>query len=198
VILKTVDALAANYITNSFAFELALAETQTSDLTAALKAFYDGIVGSLSSHVAQNGHEIKYTNLPGLTPNYPYAVGTFNLVSVPTGTPMPSEVAIALSFQGTKVAGLPQNRRRGRVYLGPFETTALGTDGRPSAATTTAITTAADTLRTNLAGLATPINWSVWSQVDGDVVNITDGWVDNSFDTVRRRGLQVTSKALWS
>lgn len=197
VILKTVDAFPANYATNSWAFEVSAIPGQTSDITTILKAFYDTLRPYMSGRTAQNGHEIKWTALPGSPPNYPFATTTFNLTTAPAGGNMPQEVAMALSFQGARFAGLPQNRRRGRVFLGPLDSSVCGTDDRPVSAFLTTMTGAATTLKAACQALSPAVNWSVWSQTDADVVNITDGWMDNAFDTVRRRGIEVTSRTLF-
>ena len=198
VVLHTVDNFPANYITNTFAMEVAASGAQTAGITARLKTFYDGLSTLFAGTLAQSGHEVKFTDLPGLVPNYPWAQTTFSLAAAPSGNPLPSEVAIALSFQGAKFAGLPQARRRGRIYLGPLKTTAADTTGRPAAGIRTSVATAAASLLSGLQAEAPPVNWSVWSQVDGDVVNITDGWIDDAFDTQRRRGVETTARTLWT
>lgn len=193
VILHTTDAVPSNYVTNSWAFEVAAYPAQETDIMDQLDLFYSTLVPYLSPAIAQGGHQVKWSALPGVPPNYPYDETAFALATAPAGSALPSEVAVALSFQGARFAGLPQNRRRGRIYLGPLDSTA-NTSGRPTAALTLAMANAANDFGNNLVALTPPVNWSVWSHVDADVVNITDGWIDDAFDTVRRRGVETTSR----
>jgi len=198
VILHTADAFAANYVTNSFAFTGTDPVPVLSGITTAIKDFYDDLTPSLmSSSITQNGHEIKYYDLPGPVPNYPIDEDTFNLAASWTGSPMPSEVALCLSFQGQRTPGFPQARRRGRVYIGPVGT-AANTSGRPSSTFITMLANAATTFKSNILALGDDTVWSVWSVADQAGVGIDNGWVDNVWDTQRRRGVEETSRTTWS
>lgn len=197
VILHTADAVPENYISNSFCFDGMDTGGDDAAIVTMLKDFYDDLTpATMSSVVTQNGHEVKLSQLPGLAPNYPYFEGTFNLASAWSGSPMPSEVALALSFQGVRSAGAPQARRRGRVYIGPFGSNA-NTSGRPAAAVLTFMANAATTMQATAASIATSGGWAVWSVADQTAVPVDNGWIDNSWDTQRRRGLVYTSRTLW-
>jgi len=198
VILHTSDAVPENYISNSWAFGGMDPGTDDTAIVTMLKDFYDDLTASyMSSVVTQNGHEVKLSALPGSPPNYPYFEGTFNLASAWSGSPMPSEVALALSFQGARAAGAPQARRRGRVYIGPFGSNA-NTSGRPAAAVLTFMGTAAATLNATAASISSGGGWGVWSVADQHLVLVDNGWIDNSWDTQRRRGLVYTSRTLFT
>lgn len=194
VILHTSDAVPENYISNSWCFEGIDTGSDDTAVVTMLKDFYDDLTASyMSSVVAQNGHEVKLSQLPGLVPNYPYYEGTFNLASAWSGSPLPSECALALSFQGQRSAGAPQARRRGRVFIGPFGGNA-NTSGRPVAAVLTFMANAANTLKTTAASISTAGGWAVWSIADQAPVLVDNGWIDNAWDTQRRRGLEYTSR----
>jgi hypothetical protein len=197
VILHTVDQVPANYVQNQFGIDTTTEDPDFDALTTAFQTFYRDMQSSniISDRIAASGHEVKYYAMPGLLPNYPTEIDTFNFVSAPGGDTLPEEVALVLSMQGEKVSGFPQNRRRGRVYIGPISTN-CNVDGRPTAITLTNLTDAAATLWDDIKQIVGH-HWSVWSTVDQDMVHITDGWVDNSFDTQRRRGVQVTSRTTW-
>lgn len=198
VILHTDDNTPANYITNSLAFVSPGTFADFTGLTGVIKDFYDDITAAyLSSELAQNGHEIKYYDLPGTPPNYPIEEDTFNLAANPSGSPLPQECAIVLSFQGVRTPGFPQSRRRGRIYLGTWGASA-NTSGRPTAALVTIIATAATTFKTAVAALADPIDWAIWSVADQAPVAVDNGWIDNVWDTQRRRGLLETSRTTFS
>lgn len=193
VVLKTVDNIPENFVSNSWCFTLDSASTAGTMLTPILKAFYDSIVSYYSPVIAQNGHEIKYSALPGVMPNYPFDTDIFNLGAAPAGGKLPDELAIVLSFQGIKAAGAPQARRRGRLYLGPLDT-AAATDNRPATACLTAIANAATTLKASVIALGGNSRWSIWSVADQVGVLVDNGWVDNAFDVQRRRGVLPTSR----
>jgi hypothetical protein len=111
-----------------------------------------------------------------------------------TGAPMPREVALCLSF----FADRNLKRHRGRIYVGPW----LQSQGaeRPS-----------EDLRTRLIALAQAFSdvgttgpivhisgvdgWAVQSIADSALRIITDAWVDDEWDTQRRRGLKSTARS---
>ena len=197
VTLKTTDANPENFITNSWCVFTGVPPINVAATITSFKDFYDDINATYwSSSIAQNGHIVKFYALPGVKPNYPFAEGTFNLASAPSGSPLPSECAIVLSMQGTRTAGSPQARRRGRIYLGPWGA-AANTSGRPTPALATQIASATQTLEANLNAQSPISSLAVWSQADGVGVNIVDGWIDNAWDTQRRRGLQYTSRTTY-
>lgn len=98
---------------------------------------------------------------------------------------------MVLSFQADKVSGLPQARRRGRVYFGPLGGAAEAS-GRPGTTLLSAVVAfgAALLSESNLADWT----WVVYSTVNNGGAPVTNGWVDNSFDTQRRRGLEWTAR----
>ena len=185
-ILHTTDAVPENYVTNSWAFQLLSTSGSGALLTPLIKAFYDTVRPYLSQNIAQNGHEIKYSELPGTPPKDPYDLDIFNLTTAPAGGMLPDEVALALSFEGTKAAGLPQARRRGRIFVGPLNA-AAATQNRPSSAFITAMVTAGTNLKANTLGIGA-----------GSFVPTNNGWVDNAFDTQRRRGVLSTSRGVFA
>lgn len=198
VILHTVDAFPANYVTNSWAFMGTDPVADATALTAAIKAFYAAWAPTyMSNLVAQNGHEVKYYDLPGPRPNYPVLEQGFNFTTAPGGAPLPSELSCVLTIHGTRTPGFPQSRRRGRLYLGPLGTAAQS-GGRPVSAFMTALTTAAIAFKSTVDGLAGDTAWAVWSVTDGAAVGVSGGWVDNAMDVQRRRGVEPTSRTTWS
>jgi len=194
VILHTTDNVQENYVTNSWCFQVPSALGSTGPLTTALKDFYDDLIAAdWSLSLAQNGHQIKYSLLPGTPPNYPFDEDVFNFAAAPNGSQLPSELALCMSFQADRVAGFPQARRRGRVYIGPLGIT-TNTSGRPTSAVISRLATAGATLKSNVAALGADYAWAVWSVADQASVKVKDGWVDNAFDVQRRRGLAYSSR----
>jgi hypothetical protein len=121
---------------------------------------------------------------------YPINLGTI------TATSLPSEVAVVASFFSTR--NLP--RRRGRVYIGPLASTAMATAtngvNTPALVIRTALLESMRRLRS--AAPAQGLNWSVLSQVDAVMRPITAGWVDDAWDTQRRRGEGATGRLTWA
>jgi hypothetical protein len=115
---------------------------------------------------------------------------------VPLGassTPVPEEAAVCCSYYAIQ----NRPRRRGRVYIGPLDVTALER-------TTTRVRTS-DALRAVLSGCATrlmtgngqSITWVILSGVDAAARVITGGWVDDAPDTQRRRGTAAAARTVW-
>ena len=161
----------------------------------ALETFYASIDSLLSSSFS-GLMTIKSYRRSDAQPRVPILTTPPTLV--PGAGQLPSEVAFVVSFQGVRIAGGNQARRRGRIYLGPLTSTAADTaTGRPAAATISTVATAADVLVTS-SKAAADWEWSVWSTVNLDGTNVDNGWVDNAWDTQRRRGISPTARTLFS
>ena len=198
VVLHTVDGVPANFVSNSFCFMGADPFGDKAAITTALKNFYSSFNTTyLSNAIAQNGHEAKYYDLPGVKPNYPLAEDVWNLTSAPTGGPLPSEIALCCTFHGARTPGFPQARRRGRIYLGPLGTVTNASNGRPSPAFITAAVTGLTGLKAAIDALASDTEWAVWSATNASPVDITGGWVDNAWDIQRRRGVEENARTVW-
>ena len=128
--------------------------------------------------------------------------------SGPAGGDLPGEVAICMSFHGPldglalavggtgkthKGGTRPQSRVRGRCYIGPFNSIAIDSPASEytSAGAYKDIAHAGGALR-----LAAP-SWAVWSRKNGTTTIINGGFVDNEWDTVRRRRVAATTRALF-
>jgi hypothetical protein len=158
---------------------------------------HKGIQSYYSSLVRQSDHTWKLYDRADTPPRAPVATGTWSFAGAPAGDSLPKEVALCLSFQGAPLSGTPQSRRRGRIYMGPLRTSALGTDGRPVAGLITQLKDAGDNLLAASEAAASWI-WVVYSPTSGLETTITNGWVDNEFDTQRRRGRVPTSRTTFS
>lgn len=120
----------------------------------------------------------------------------------PNPTPadnLPEEVAICISFRGE----LPNTaRRRGRIYVGPLNINALNQSlsidqaTRPNATCLNAFRDTANGLMEEIATLGW--QWVIRSTVPStNYVPVVAGWVNNAFDTQRRRGVVPTSRVIW-
>lgn len=119
-------------------------------------------------------------------------------IPVPGGSSvgLPAEVAVCLSFYSER--NLP--RSRGRVYIGPLsqQSAEVGTNGRvhPSDTLVETLATAANRMRNSAMGPDQP-QWAILSQRDAALKLVTNGWVDDAFDTQRRRGEIATERTIW-
>lgn len=128
--------------------------------------------------------------------------GPYNMGAPESPTNMPLEVAGVISFQGAVTAGTNPARRRGRNYIGPLNTAALDAG---SASTMPKLTTGfiaglldyAEQLEAVNIG-AGACTWCVYSKTDNAMVPVTNGWVDDAFDTQRRRGNDTTARTLFT
>lgn len=137
---------------------------------------------------------------------------------VTDGPPLPSEVACCLSYKSTLSGAVPPARRRGRIYFGPLGMGSVNDSGTHPvvlALLQDTLLAAAPTLKAALTAIG--VDWSVYSrpfpgrpETDrpgnprgplpalparaGAVFHITNFWVDNSFDTIRKRGERATSR----
>jgi hypothetical protein len=196
VTLRTADAIPANFLTNSLWFDV-VEEEDYPIITAVIEECYNLLIAELSNLLAQNGHEIQFYRESDPTPRVPTFETTFNLDSAPSGSPLPREVSLCLSFQAGKVSGLSQARRRGRIYLGPLDSATVGTDGRPDAGVIAAVASFGEQLL-GASQASLTWKWAVYSRVNGSGSEVMDGWVDNSFDTQRRRGDAPTTRDTFS
>jgi hypothetical protein len=117
-----------------------------------------------------------------------------NIGPLGTGTVLPEEVAACITW----VAGANRPRSRGRTYIGPLANTALTVENGRTKITTgfrTSMAHAANFLqkRSHL-DPTQGVRLHLWSPSDGVMKEVSGGWVDDAFDTQRRRGPEPTSR----
>ena len=175
------------------------------DFYSAIPTGDTGAVAGLLGSSLSGDFTFDVYSLDDPTPRVPVASRTGTISNATSA--LPREVALALSFQGATVAGEPQARRRGRVYIGPLSAAVTVIDtatGVPAAAALTRIQRAG---RDMLAAANASIDWT-WG-VESPTLRalatgpesftpIQNGWVDNAFDTQRRRGERATARQLWT
>lgn len=149
-------------------------------------------------------------HLDGTPHGSPVTAGTFTLGAAGSASGLPSEVALAMTLRGFgwqdapvevpdgndpgSAVDRPKQRRTGKLYIGPFNTTALGAEVngevRPHGDLVTALLNQGEKLTDDL--LANNHIWAVWSRADQGMYQISELQVDNAFDTQRRRGADAT------
>jgi hypothetical protein len=164
---------------------------------SALQTFYSA-VDQLFSSVTATPVTLRFYDLGEPQPRTPLAAPATVTFVPDTGTVVyPEECAIALSFQGSKVSGVPQARRRGRVYLGPLSGIGAIVAGRTQVPNSvTGVIAAAGGGLLAASESASTWKWVVYSPTSaaegmpGEAwyTAVKSGWVDNAFDVQRRRG----------
>jgi len=144
--------------------------------TSALTAFVPSAMVTATA-------EVRVYDLGDPAPREPTIIPV-GVAGLSAATPLPGEVATCLSYVADR--NLPRNR--GRIYFGPLGAgangTVIGGHLRPSASLLTSLVEGANFLINNTVDLT----WVMISQADANAKVITGGWVDNAFDTQRRRG----------
>lgn len=155
-----------------------------------------GEIGDMIGGQVLSAAEVRYYDLGDPEPRVPIVMS----MTIPTNAEqsfLPSEAAIVVSFRGEP----PHTaRRRGRVYIGPLNNSVVvetvGSRGSPPPRigqdVINRLVTAFSLFNTQQPG------WRIRSTVPSEnFVPVTNGWVDNAFDTQRRRGEAPTSRTIW-
>lgn len=155
----------------------------------------------MSGELNLAGTRAKYYDMDDPEPRSPFADESLGLVQ---GTPrsvinLPGEVALCSSYRGDLVSGEPPARRRGRIYIGPLNSGALSAGGTdPARPLGTFRTSVAGATQALAAASTLGVRWVVHSRVSGTNTAIEYGWVDDAFDTMRKRGVEATTRSNWS
>jgi len=197
VTFPAASADSEDIVVNTWHFDLASTdEGGTTDATTALDAFYTSFITSLSaSHTWASGR-IKWYDLTDPEPRAPIHDTGFAISGTASANQLPRECSICVSFQGDQVSGVSQARRRGRIYLGPWGTGANNTSGMVASSLVTTLATACGTLLSASEADA-DYQWVVYSRTTGLAVPVTNGWVDDAWDTQRRRGVDATTRTVF-
>lgn len=156
------------------------------------------------------------TDLSGATPfGSPSASSNFTLGAVGgAGSGLPEEVCVVLSYNADLtdipvsvtdpgppvVTTRPQARRRGRLYFGPlWDAASFETAGvvRPIGGLRNVLGWAM-TDYCNAVEAATTGQVVVWSKADAAGYPVVEGYVDDAWDTQRRRGPDPTARTIFT
>jgi hypothetical protein len=183
---------------NTWSFDLAsTSEGNLEQVRDFLSAFYTQISSFYSRVINPQLARVRIYARADPEPRTPLLD---EIVPMPTdqGTGVvPEEVAICFSFQGVPASGSPQARRRGRVYLGPFNTSVIAAaDAQNRSRVATGFATNVFTgYNEAWDELTTAGNvHEVWSGASSTGFPVVNAWMDNAFDTQRRRGAAATAR----
>lgn len=192
-------------------FHLSAPDTSQATLDAialAIERFYrtpydvdsDAVGSFISNVVLRASGSIEIYDWADPSPRVPIAFYPMELAANGVTSSLPNEVALCVSWQGDRQSGVNQARRRGRIFLGPLSTNATTTvanePARPATAFIIAARRASERLVTELS--EDEVRLAVWSRVSSQLTPVTNGWVDNDFDTQRRRSTIPTSRSTWT
>lgn len=206
VVFPMFTNLPKDVITNTFHFTpltpIGL-QTAAGIATPWLADFYELAYGggtNMAAYMLPLLATVHWYDLEDPPPRQPHIVPLGATISLGVSE-IPTEVAAVVSFQGDPISGVPQSRRRGRVYIGALTNAAMDPgSGSSFPVLTTATLTALDNAATGLlaaSGSQADLRWVVHSTVAGTDAIVTNGWVDNSPDTQRRRSVDALSRTLF-
>lgn len=206
-VIPMYTGLPTDVITNSWSFHDSGVGTDFEAAADAInpfvQAFYDSIYDNVPNYLMSPSStwEARWYNRDAPPPRAVYVLPLRTTGFTAAGSAIPTETACVLSFQGVRVSGQVQARRRGRVYLGGLPPASIDQSTSTSypifqPTFVNDVVAAAAALRDGLE--ATPTyRWVVWSTASAGWTEVSDGWVDNSPDTQRRRSVDATLRTTW-
>jgi hypothetical protein len=159
------------------------------------------VASLLSASLATSGHRCKVYDMSTLPPHEPLANLAFT-VPATGGNAAPAEVALCLSYKADPAPPIPAARLRGRIYFGPFALDGSkifdSATGRPISTgagnVVDTILNAVEDMSDRLYASPSIINWSTWSKAGGVLAPVTSMYIDDAWDTQRRRGPAPTTR----
>lgn len=141
-------------------------------------------------------YDLDDPSVPG-APRVPYAILPLTVAQT-SGTALPEEAAVCITLVHKPVSGENPRNRRGRLFIGPLNTTpVLLADGRTRVhpTTRTALGASMKRLAEEVGGMA-GINSAIviYSPTTLQAHALEEGWVDDAFDTIRSRGPAATAR----
>lgn len=206
-------------VMNNWSFQnetTALLLQDSSAIDNRLSAFYSAMGSAFSSYLNLAGARMQIVDMTDPYPRIPFYDEPLTITGASTtGDDLPQDVAMCLSFKKTPSSGDNARRTRGRVYIGPLQVSA----GDQFQATSTLVDALANAANTHILLENDDLEWAIYSQYThhdvpvGERLYDSEGnlqypenslllaqsfvpvgviWVDNEWDTQRRRGLDAT------
>lgn len=199
VVIPMDSGLAADSAVNTFKFSVGTSDdTSYNAIRSKLAIFYGKVQEHWSSVVNPTAVRLKLYAHGAPVPRAPLYDELLGLAAGTGVDELPSELAVCISYQAARVSGIPQARRRGRIFFGPLQKS-VNANGRVYFLVVDDMVDAAKSMCE--ACIADPLlDWVIISGVPtalGDVGHVVNGWVDNAFDVQRRRGVDPTLRTTW-
>lgn len=206
------SAVPEDYIVNTWYFDgddalgVQPVESYWDAVMTLLSGFYQSIDALVFPSSVGTDATVKIYDMRDPEERVPELIDTIPIAASTDG-PLPNEVALCMSFRAEYESGINPQRRRGRLFLGPIANTAVtvvGGQARPSTAVRDAIAAAAGVVAAGeLLNIGDPerVRWAVYSPttdltgtIDDAFSDVIGGWVDDAWDTQRRRGPVPTTR----
>lgn len=209
VTLPYTTGLPQDVVVNTFHFLTGASPANAAEMTEIVTnviAFYNSDFGTPGDPVSEyicekvsrvaDACTVELFDIDDPEPRQAVDSQTFTLGPVAVTGTLPYEVALCASFEAAPVSGIPQARRRGRVFIGPLNGAAdNSTNGRPETAFMQALIDAMSGMWALQSGSS--VTWCVYSRAGDAMAAVTNGWVDNAWDTQRRRGDDASTRLTW-
>lgn len=213
-IFQGVSGFPADRFVNSWAFmNLDLNNTPLSAAEMfgrVLDAFYftpsagaRTVASWMSPHLVPADTEYRVYDLGLPPPRDPIIVVPQQTVQFGAGAVLPEEVAMVLSLVGQNlgwdannegsITPVPRKSRRGRLFLGPLKQSAASTVSGRVVPHVDFINDVIDRAN-NIINSTENMSWDIVSPTRLLSTKVIGGYVDNAFDTQRRRGLEETAR----
>lgn len=181
-------------------------------------AFLTEVADKVSTQYNPSAATYKTFNMLDPEPRIPLSEGSITAAPVaPASIDLPAEVALVISYEALPVSGLNQRRRRGRIYFGPLAHPATDAYVPPDAYVDElaeaawnnfVIPSGSDGLLAVFSGYTAkdiPVGGTPTEDDDdqpelvpGSFAKVERLWVDNAWDTQRRRGIGATRREVYS
>lgn len=207
VVLPYVSFLPEDVAVNTlhFAVDDAVWGTAGASILAQVEAFFNDDTGLAYEPALMVGDivardtdvcEVKVYEETGSAPTGPpQYVGYFTMGAPVGGNSMPLECALCSSYYGDPAGAVRASRRRNRFFFGPLTLTVLANEGVPEPDAVEVLALATQRLEGANSAVAAMVGYS---PTDEEQFPIIGGWVDNEFDTQRRRQIPATSRETWT
>lgn len=220
------DTVANSFYFSNDASDI-LTSAGADELRDRLVSFYNDFTGpaiaSISSYLSEalsraaSAARVDFYATDELDPptlwGSPVQVRSWTLDAATPGDSLPAEVAACLSYNGdlTDVPETATNpspppaqirpaaRLRGRLFIGPLNSESSAEDGttKESALASDFIAAMTGAATTLLAANTVDYIWVGCSKTGDFFYEVDSGYVDNAFDTQRRRGNDATARTSW-
>lgn len=202
ITFEATTAIPADNVVNTWYFEGSGTDPQ--NVGDMLSDFYDvaptgetvGISSFMSDDALTGDYTIRAYDLSDPEPRAPVYEWESALAGISTQPQLPDEVALVFSYHSALASGVPAGRRRGRIYLGGLRTGAA--DGaRPSAAIRAVMAASGrDLIQASNASVSW--QWQQYSRTTSTGNVVVGGWIDDAWDTQRRRGRDASTRTLFT